>query len=187
MYRNRCIVALMISGILVLGGCSSRTVVESDLGIDGAPDWVNEGTQVLDDDGGRRFHGVGQAPAMGDASLQISTADTRARAELAEILTSYLDVVSSDYRAASGSPADTVAEQAVSRQIRSFSQVNLSGSRILGHWMDEDSGVVYSVAELDLKQVQTSLDAVQDMNEDLKAHIRDQGQNIFDRFQEGRK
>ncbi len=187
MYRNRWIVILALAATFVLGACSSRTLVESDLGIKGAPDWVNEGTQVLDDDGGRRFHGVGQAPELGDASLQISIADDRARSELAKILTSYLDVVSSDYTAAAGSVGDTVAEQAVSRQIRTLSQVNLSGARILGHWKDAKSGVVYSVAELNLKQVQTSLDAVQNMNEDLKTHIRDRGQNIFDRYREERK
>ncbi|MDF1552228.1 MAG: hypothetical protein P1P84_04155 [Deferrisomatales bacterium] len=187
MHRNRWLVILAVAATFALGACSSRTLVESDLGIKGAPDWVNEGTQVLDDHGGRRFHGVGQAPPMGDESLQIATADNRARAELAQILTSYLDVVSSDYTAASGSQGDTVAEQAVSRQIHNLSQVNLSGARILGHWKDEKSGVVYSVAELDLKQVQTSLDAVENMNEDLKMHIRDRGQNIFDRYREERK
>lgn len=186
MQRNRWLEALVIAAALALCACSSRTLVESDLGIRGAPDWVNEGTQVLDDDGGRRFHGVGQAPAMGDASLQISTADTRARSELAKILTSYLDVVHSDYTAAAGSDGGTVAEQAVSRQIRSLSQVNLSGARILGHWKDEDNGDIYSVAELNLKQVQASLDAVEDMNEDLKTYIRDRGQNIFDRYREER-
>ena len=187
MYRNRWLVASALTAALALCACSSRTLVESDLGVKGAPDWVNEGTQVLDDDGGRRFHGVGQAPAMGDDSLQISTADDRARAELARILTSYLDVVTSDYTAAAGSAGDTVAEQAVSRQIRNLSQVNLSGARILGHWKDKDKGTIYSVAELDLKQVQTSLDAVENMNENLKVHIRDRGQNIFDQYREEQK
>ncbi|MCG6934911.1 MAG: hypothetical protein LJE73_03325, partial [Proteobacteria bacterium] len=93
----------LISGvILLLAACASKTTVESDLGISGAPDWVNEGTQYLNDKDGRLFHGVGQAPAMGDESLQISTADNRARAEVARILTSYLDVVSNDYTSASG-------------------------------------------------------------------------------------
>ncbi|MCZ6579496.1 MAG: hypothetical protein O6927_09175, partial [Gammaproteobacteria bacterium] len=68
---------------LVLGACSSKTVIESDMGLSGAPDWVNEGTQAVKDDDGRLIHGVGMAPAMGDVSLQKATADNRARAEIA--------------------------------------------------------------------------------------------------------
>ena len=184
MKRNRCVGGIAAVVLIALAACSSRTMVESDLSISGAPDWVNEGTQALDDDGGRLFHGVGQAPVLGDESLQISTADNRARAELAEILTSYMDVVSTDYTAAAGSDGGAVAEQAVSRQIHTLTQVNLSGSRILGHWKNEDNGDIYAVAELDLDQVQASMDAVAGMNEDLKSYIRDQGQNIFDRFKE---
>jgi len=187
MYHNRWLAVVAMGAALALGACSSRTVVESDLGLKGAPDWVNEGTQVLDDDGGRLFHGVGQAPFLGDDSLQISTADDRARAELARILSSYLDVVSSDYSSAAASAGETISEQAVSRQIRTLSQVNLSGARILGHWKDPKSRIVYAVAELNLKQVQASLDAVQDMNENLRGHIRNRGENLFDRFREEHK
>ncbi len=78
--------------LLLLAGCSGKTMVESDLGIKGAPDWVNEGTQVLNDKDGRYFRGVGQAPPMADDSLQISTADSRARAEVAKMISSYIDV-----------------------------------------------------------------------------------------------
>ena len=55
---------------LLLGACSSKTVIESDMGMDHAPDWVNEGTQAVNNDDGRLIHGVGMAPAMGDISLQ---------------------------------------------------------------------------------------------------------------------
>ncbi|MEK7206329.1 MAG: hypothetical protein AAB134_00400, partial [Pseudomonadota bacterium] len=85
---------------LVVAGCAGQTKLESDLGIKGAPEWVNKGTAYVNDKDGRLFHGVGSASAMGDASLQRSTADDRARAEVARIFSSYLDVVSSDYQAA---------------------------------------------------------------------------------------
>ena len=84
---------LLATTFLMLSACGGKTMVESDLGIRGAPDWVNEGTQYLNDKNGRLFHGVGQAPVMGDDSLQKTTADNRARAEVTRILTSYLDVV----------------------------------------------------------------------------------------------
>src|SRR5450759_3079121 len=74
---------------LAISACSSTTKVESDLGIKGAPDWVNEGTNVLNDKDGRLFHGVGSSSPTGDVALQKSVADDRARAEVARALSSY--------------------------------------------------------------------------------------------------
>ena len=178
----------LISGvILLLAACASKTTVESDLGISGAPDWVNEGTQYLNDKDGRLFHGVGQAPAMGDESLQISTADNRARAEVARILTSYLDVVSNDYTSASGSGDKTINQQAVSQQISNLSKINLSGAKIIGHWKDDKTGTIYSIAELDLSRVNDITAQVKDMNADLKRYIIDNSNNIFDKMAQEKK
>src|SRR4051812_2200342 len=87
--------------ILALTACASHQL-DGDLGIKGAPDWVNKGTQVVDDKSGHLLHGVGMAPAMPDLSLQTSTADDRARAEVARVLNSFMHVVSQNYSAAAG-------------------------------------------------------------------------------------
>jgi hypothetical protein len=133
------------------------------------------------------FHGVGQAPLMGDDSLQISTADNRARAEVARILSSYLDVVSNDYTAATGSGENAVNQQAVSRQIRNLSKVNLSGVKIIGHWRNDKDGTIFSIAELDLEQVKQTTAIVDNMNADLKRYITDHSENIFDQVSREKK
>jgi hypothetical protein len=167
---------------VALSACGGgKTVVESDLGIKGAPDWVNKGTQVLNDKDGRLFHGVGSAPALGDESLQRSTADDRARAEVARVFSTYMDVVSSDYAAASGTGAKSDADQAISRQIKAVTRVNLSGAKIIGRWLDRKSNTVYSAAELDLKHVKDTVQGTKDMNEDLRRYIERNADNIFDR------
>ena len=178
---------LLTSAVLLLSACGGKTMVESDLGMSGAPDWVNEGTQYLNDKNGRLFHGVGQAPPMGDESLQISTADNRARAEVARILSSYLDVVSNDYTAASGSGDTAISQQAVSRQIRNLTKVNLSGVKIIGHWRNEKDNTIFSIAELDLEQVKQTTDMVNNMNGDLKRYINDHSNNIFDQVSQEKK
>jgi hypothetical protein len=165
----------------MLAACGGKTTVESDLGIKGAPDWVNEGTNILNDKNGRLFHGVGSAPAMGDLSLQIATADDRARAEVARVLSSYLDVASSDYLANTQSGAGSETEQAVSRQVKNLSKVNLTGAKIIGRWTDKRSKTVYSIAELDMKQVKTTLQNVQGMNDDLRRYLDLNADNIFDK------
>jgi hypothetical protein len=170
------------SVLLLLAACGGgKTLVESDLGIKGAPDWVNKGTAVLNDQNGRLFHGVGSSPALGDESLQRSTADDRARAEVARILSTYMDVVGDDYSAAASSAGNANAEQAVSRQIKAVTKMNLAGARIIGRWRDSKTSMVYSIAELDLKQIKTTLQGANDMNEDLRRYIDTNAENIFDK------
>lgn len=171
---------LLVLGLaLALAACAGKTRVESDLGLRGAPDWVNEGTQLLNDRGGRLFHGIGEAPTMGDDSLQRATADDRARAELARILSSYLEVVGNDYSAAAG---EMLAQQSVSREIRSLTRVNLSGARIIARWRDRKSGTLYALAELDMERISANLAALHDMDPDLRRYISAEGANIFDRL-----
>jgi len=179
--RQSCKILISVT-LLVLAACGGgKTVVESDLGIKGAPDWVNKGTSALNDRDGRLFHGVGSSPAMGDESLQRSTADDRARAEVARILSTYMDVVSSDYVAASGTGANASSEQGVSRQIKAVTKQNLSGSKIIGRWKDGRTNTVYSISELDLKHIKTAVQGANDMNEDLRRYIDRNAENIFDK------
>lgn len=167
---------------VVLAACGGgKTIVESDLGIKGAPDWVNKGTQALNDKDGRLFHGVGSSPSLGDEALQRSTADDRARAEVGRMLSTYLDVVGNDYVAATGTGANASADQAVSRQIKAVTKVNLAGSKIIGRWKDSKTNMIYSIAELDLKQVKSTLENANSMNEDLRRYVGRNAENIFDK------
>ena len=172
---------------LVVAACGGgKTVVESDLSIKGAPDWVNKGTQAVNDKDGRLFHGVGSSPSLGDEALQRSTADDRARAEVGRMLSTYLDVVGNDFTASSGTGSNASADQSVSRQIKAVTKVNLAGSKIIGRWKDTKTNMVWSIAELDLKQVKSTLDQANSMNEDLRRYIGQNADNIFDKVSGGK-
>ena len=181
LYRQYVVMFCAVLFTLGLSGCSGPTKVESDLGLKGAPDWVNKGTQALNNRDGRLFHGVGFASPMSDMALQKSTADDRARAEVARILSSYMEVVTSDYLSSAKSGEASVAEESVTRQIRNITKVNLAGARIIGSWRDPKTNIIYSIAELDMKQVKSTVSGTQDMNVDLKRYIEDSADNIFDR------
>jgi hypothetical protein len=172
---------------LALAACGGgKTVVESDLHIKGAPDWVNKGTQAVNDKDGRLFHGVGSSPSLGDEALQRSTADDRARAEVGRMLSTYLDVVGTDYSASAGTGSNASADQSVSRQIKAVTKVNLAGSKIIGRWKDEKTNMVWSIAELDLKQVKSTLENANSMNEDVRRYIGQNADNIFDKVSGGK-
>lgn len=172
----------MVAIVALMAGCSGKTKVESNLRIKGAPDWVNKGTNILKDKRGRLFHGVGSAPPMGDQSLQTSTADNRARAELASVLTSYMEVVSSDYLSTNGTGADASNEQQISREINNLTKVNLVGAKIIARWRDKRTGVIYSLAELDMKRVKETAAKTEKMNEGLRQFINNNADNIFDQM-----
>lgn len=173
--------------VTAFSGCGTEpTQVESDLGIKGAPDWVNEGSSAVSTKDGRMFHGVGSASPMGDMALQKATADDRARAEVARVLSSYLDVVSNDYTASarSGETGDKntgLNEEAVSRQIKNTTRINMAGARIIGSWRDPKSNTIWSIAELDMKHVKSTMAGVNDMNPEVKRYIETSADNIFDR------
>ena len=173
---------LWLTAAAALAACAGRTQLESDLAIKGAPDWVNKGTAYVNDRGGRLFHGVGAAGPMGDSALQRAVADDRARAEVARIFSSYVDVVSRDYQAASRAGETSASEQTVSRQIKNLTQVNLAGARIVARWLDKRSQTVYAIAELDIKQVKETVGAARDMNEDVRRYVALHADNVFDRI-----
>ncbi len=180
--NNRYRFVIAVIAAVLLAGCGSKTVVESDLNIKGAPDWVNEGTQMLNDNGGRLFHGVGQAAAMGDESLQRSTADERARAEVARVLNSYLNVATKDYSAMASRGGEQANEQSVSRQIDNLTQVNLTGAKIIGHWRDKKTQTVYAIAELDMKRTKETVEQLEAMSPGLRDFLTQKGDTIFDRL-----
>ena len=172
-----CLLALGVSAC-----ASGRTELESDLGIEDAPDWVNEGSQALNNREGRLIHGMGSAPKMVDESLQRSTADNRARAEVARVLSSFMNVVSNEYIATAGTTGDTFDEQAISRSVENVTRLNMSGTEIIARWRDPETGTVYSQAELDLKRVKQIVGSANQMHDGLQNHFAQHGETLFDQF-----
>jgi hypothetical protein len=178
-------VSVSFAAIVALAACSGATKLEGDLGIKGAPDWVNQGSQAVNDKKGRLIHGVGSAPDLGDQSLQVSTADNRARAEIARVLSSYLDVALNDYLGSNSAAAvdgKAATDASIQQQINGISQVTLNGAKIINRWKDTRTDIVYAFAELDVKRIKDVVAANQGMSEDLKRYLLQQGDAVFDNF-----
>lgn len=175
------LLTLIFCSFLVVACASHSPKVKSDLGIKGAPDWVNEGTQAVDDKNGRFLYGVGFAEPMGNESLQIAAADARARAELAKIMSSYVSQTMSDYMATAG---DSVAAN-LEQSIQSSTEVVLNGVKMKAHWRHKKSGKIYSIAELDLKNLDQAIDNADKLSADFKNYYNNQSSANFERFVEG--
>lgn len=175
--------ALIVFGAAaLLAACSSSTTVPSNLGLSDAPDWVNQGNQALTTRDGSLIHGVGVAPAMNDLSLQMSTADQRARAKVARVLSSFMKVVSTDYAAARGQGSQQRGVSSVSRQIENLTRQNVSGARIIAHWRNPKTGKLWSLAELNLNRVKDMVAHSKTMNAGFKRYFAQHADNVFDGF-----
>jgi len=169
---------LMTLALALIAGCSGSQKIESDLGIAGAPDWVNEGTQAVDSDKGRFIYGVASAPALGDEALQISAAENRARAEVARVVSTYVDATISDYSASAGDEADLSIEQS----INSVTQSVLNGSKVKGRWRDENSGNIWAFVEMDMKSLDNAISTAGKLSQGFKDYYRGHSGTNFDRF-----
>lgn len=172
--------AALAAATLLLAACASHTAVPSDLGIENAPDWVNQGGQALDNHNGRLIHGIGTARPMNDLSLQMSTADERARAQVARVLSSFLQVASQDYAASAGLADERHNQASVSRSIEDVTHQNVSGARIIAHWRNAKNDSLWSLAELDLQQVKQMVSSSREMNAGFKKYFETHADNLFD-------
>lgn len=251
--------SLAILGIGISGCTIEPVSFDRDTEIKGAPDWVNVGSTLGNKDGERIFIGVSSARRQGDMALQKSVADDNSMAEVAVVLSSFLESVSNEYMNTAKTRENAVREEsvsrqlteaaerqvqegiarqieesisrqfkekvspqfkddvkrqikedalrpiretvssqiefshqleeiilqqikvAVSRQIKSASKASMVGARIVNNWRDPKTGIIWSVSELDMKHVKSTVTAAKDMNADLKEFFDTNVDAIFDR------
>ena len=177
-FRSVYISLLLLAVIISMGSGHALT---------GAPAWVKQGSSALKTAEGRIFHGVGSAPVMGSLPLQESVADNRARDEIKKILTSYLHSLWRDFNVSGQTQEEGTAQAKASQEINKISKDYFSEVPVMDHWRDMNNGVVYAVAELTMEQVKLILSQAKAVNEGLKAHVKVQGDAVFDRFAQGKK
>ncbi len=112
---------------------------------DGKPGWINRGSAAVTKDGKRVFYGVGIASGIKNPALLRTTADNRARAELAKVFEVFSASLMKDYMNSSG-------EQNVEQAVKTFSSMSLEGSEIVDHYFEQD-GSIMALAALDLQKV----------------------------------
>lgn len=90
------------------------------------PEWIEKGSYT--DEAGARY-GVGKVSGVRNAALARTTADNRARAEIAKMVGTATEVTQGDG----------------STKIRTVS-ATLEGVEIVDHWVDPSDGTVYALA-----------------------------------------
>ena len=145
------------------------------------PDWVNRGSGAFGGEKGKVFYGVGIASGTHNVAMRRSTSDSRARAEIAKTLDTYVSVLNKDYMASTtaGDMSASSEEQHVSAALKTYSQMELSGVSIVDHWQDND-GTEYALAQLDMEQFKGGLDKMKELNARVREAVRANADKAFD-------
>jgi len=173
---------LLVGIAWTLLACASHSSLSDATDANGVPAWVSEGSVIRTSKDGRRFHGVGSAPMLGDFSLQTSTADNHARSEINRILASYVEIVSRDFIASGDAEESGFNDQHVAQQMDQLANIDLAGIQVIGHWTDKQNKVVYSIAEVNMQQVRDAIKSAESLHPGLRQFIKEEGDNIFDRI-----
>ena len=165
-------------------GCLFMVLLLSGCG--GAPDWVKEGSGVMNRDDSKSIYGVGTVEKVPMESIAWEIAENRARAEIAKSFETYTAYLMRDYvatTAATESPGVS-AEQDVQRAVKTFTAVTLNGVRPIERYKDDEKDMYYVLAKLSFKDMQEALSQAKELDKDVKDFVKKNGERIFDRLEQ---
>ena len=166
----------------LLAGCGHKEVKLTGAATNpiatGGPAWVNQGSGAFKDG---NFYGVGIASGIQNRALAIDTADSRARAKVAEVFNTYVAKLSKDYMASTtaGNMQNSSEEQNVTTALKSVTEMNLTGAAAVDHWRDPSDGSMFSLVKLDLASVQKTLDQAKELDPKVRDFVRANADKAF--------
>lgn len=137
------------------------------------PAWVRRGTLACGTGDQAALFGLGQVRGIRNVALARSTADNRARAELARLLERwFVAALTPPTRGKSAAllrPAAPGAAADDGQALRALLGVALPSVQVAEHWFHPDDGSIYALARLD---VAAAIDAIGQLRE-LDAGVRE--------------
>lgn len=173
---------LVVVAVGMLAGCGGKQALMPKE----PPAWVIKGSGAFKDSGEQVFYGVGAVTGINNKPLAVTSAENRARAEVAKVFQTYSASLMKDYAASTTggaaitSETPTSEEQHVEQAIKTFSAVTLSGVMIVDRWEDPNNATIYSLARLDLKDFEDQVKKMQELNASVKAYVKENAQRAFD-------
>ena len=181
--KARSTIGIVASMALMLIGCGGgRKEGDAPKNFKGVdyPEWVMKGSGAFGGEEGRVFYGVGSVSGIKNHALARSTADNRARAEIAKIFEVYSASLMKDYMASTtaGDMTASSEEQHVEQAIKTFSATTLSGVQVVDHWYHPVDGTVFSLARLDLQAFTDNLGKMKELNAKVRDYVRENAERV---------
>jgi hypothetical protein len=169
---------------LHIGGCI--VIAMAIVACGGPPNWVHEGSAVLNEEDEHSIYGVGSVIGVKNEPLAWETAENRARAELAKTFRTYTAYLMQDYAASTtaGNFTKSTEEQNVERAIKTFSAVTLNGVRPIERYKDEDTSTYYVLTKLSFEDMKEALQQAQELDAEVREFVRKNAERAFKKLQE---
>jgi len=172
------IVSLLIVG-LVFGCTSMPEQTRVIVGDYQPPDWVNKGSGAFKDGNDNKvFYGVGLADGMKNLSLQRTTADDRAIANLATQMNAVVKRLKKDYESITAAGKDSTERENVDNAMKVLVNETVSGSKIIDHWEHPGKNVLYSLVRVELTKLQKQIDSHKELSDESRDAIKERAEKL---------
>lgn len=164
--------------IMMTSQCTSAPETAKVQPIEEAPDWVYKPLSAFEDG---NIYGVGMARGISSKSLLISTADNRAKVNLASTMKTYVAYMAEDYERSTSAGDKELYEQDVTNAIKSFTKMELTAAIVVDRWQDPSDGTLYSLVKLD-KQMMDDYMGEQQLSREVAEKVRENAAAAMDRL-----
>jgi hypothetical protein len=171
---------MAVAALVACGGGNKPDQSNQMLHAD-APNWVNKGSGAFNGEKGRVFYGIGISGGIRNPALRRQDADSKARADIAATLNTYVTRLTKSYSASTlaGDPNQSSEEQHVQDALKTYTQMQLSGVGIVDHWVAND-GTEYALAQLDMDGFKGQMDKMKELNAKVKEAVKANADKAFD-------
>lgn len=182
-YTRKIYILMVLSA--VLAGCAGAPKGPTPIQDLKAPEWVIKGSGAFGGEKGKVFYGVSSATGIRNSSLLRTTADNRARNEVAKIFEVYTASLMKDYAASTtaGDFSKTSEEQHVEQAIKTVTATTLNGVEIVDHWQNPETMELYSMARLDLESFKNNMDKMKELSAQVRDYVRKNAEKVHDQLE----
>ena len=152
----------------------------------GPPNWVEEGSGVMNQDDSQAIYGVGAIVGVKNEPLAWEAAENRARAELAKSFRSYTAYLMQDYAASTtaGNFTKSTEEQNVERAVKTFTAVTLNGVRPVDRYKDDETTTYYVLTKLSVEEMKNVLQEAKELDAEVREYVKKNADRVFKQLQE---
>lgn len=178
-------VLAVLTALFLFYGCGGKEAKITPIQEVKAPEWVIKGNGAFSRGDNQVFHGIGSAFGINNPALLRTTADNRAREEIAKTFQFYISSLMKDYMASTmaGDPNISLEEQHVEQGMKTVTSMTLSGVLIVDHWQNPQTGEFFSLAELDLKAFTDSLKKVKELDAQAREYIKKHAERLHEELE----
>ena len=144
------------------------------------PEWVNKGSGAFKDVNEKVFYGVGLADGMKNLSLQRTTADDRAIANLATQMSSVVKRLKKDYESITAAGTQTTERENVDNAMKLLVNETVNGARIIDHWEHPGKNVLYALARIELESFKKQVESHKELSEESRSEIKKRAEKLHE-------